>query len=70
MEQTLTPVEKGQIQFLMAQAKGRSALKRGDFRAAEKALRMQRDILEQQRELILLRIIEARSAETRECRRD
>ena len=64
---TLTQIERGQLQFLMArfdtlQPEGVSALKRGDFRAAERALRVQRDILDQQRALILVRIIQANSA--------
>jgi hypothetical protein len=63
---TLTQIEKDRLQFLKARfdaahADGQSALKRGDFRAAEKALRVQRGVIEQQRELILFRIHRAKS---------
>ena len=59
--QKLAHVENAQLQALKsrfdaAHAQGVAALKRGDFAAAGEAIRRQRDILEEQRNLVIFRL--------------
>ena len=60
-KEALTRIEIDHLQTLKARwdeahAAGMAALKRGDHRAAAEALRVQRDIIEQQRTLLLFRL--------------
>ena len=65
-QEALTRIEIDHLQTLKtrwdeAYAAGMTALKRGDHRAAGEALRLQRDIIEQQRTLLLFRLSRVRS---------
>ena len=59
--QSLTQIESAQLsslkqRFDAAHAVGMAALKRGDHRAAGEAIRLQREILDEQRNLLLFKL--------------